>query len=450
MKRSIISQYTKIPLWCIVCCALAISAYFLAPSLHAQSQSAADSQDALKKEKARTEKEISATQSKITENERRTRHAFEQLNQLDDQINRQDSTIINLQNQLEELEIRTIVLNDSLERLKWEDSVLCVRIAEGFRLRHIQKHRINPLAFITSARSIKQIRQRLNYINRIQSARSSRIADMRLHRVLIRDIQDQIATLETEHKLAINQLGSSKSVLYSRLDASKKNALKLLYEGDELNRQLLNKNNAIRRHDAEINRIIGREQRREADRQYAADNNASATTRVSPAFGSVSAPSLATNGYAKAASTSPEPLPLEIDISKAFLQSKGSMPFPVTGSYNLMAASPKSPAADAGGFRFDDSAIVIAASKGAKARSVFDGTVASVFFIDGYENIVMIRHGDYVTVYSGIGNVNVRKGEKVQSGQTIGSVASDNGKAILHFEILKDRTKLDPLQWVAG
>lgn len=82
---------------------------------------------------------------------------------------------------------------------------------------------------------------------------------------------------------------------------------------------------------------------------------------------------------------------------------------------------------------------------------MFDGTVSYIFRMDGYQNVVMVRHGSYLTVYAHIDGLSVRKGDKVKAGQAIGSIFSDptnSGRCTLHFEVRNEREKLNPLQWV--
>ena len=98
-----------------------------------------------------------------------------------------------------------------------------------------------------------------------------------------------------------------------------------------------------------------------------------------------------------------------------------------------------------------NSGIDIEAAGEATARAVFDGEVTSVFRIDGYQNIVILRHGEYLTVYAGLDRITVRKGDKVRTGQRLGHIYADpddGGRAVLHFELRHERQKLNPSEWV--
>ena len=95
--------------------------------------------------------------------------------------------------------------------------------------------------------------------------------------------------------------------------------------------------------------------------------------------------------------------------------------------------------------------IDIATTEGAKARAVFDGEVTSVTKLTGANTVVIIRHGEYFTVYSNLENVTVKRGDKVKTKQNIGTVHTNKteGKTELHFELLKEQTRQNPANWLS-
>jgi murein DD-endopeptidase MepM/ murein hydrolase activator NlpD len=95
--------------------------------------------------------------------------------------------------------------------------------------------------------------------------------------------------------------------------------------------------------------------------------------------------------------------------------------------------------------------ISISTEAGAKVRSVFNGEVSRVFGITGGNTAVIIRHGKYLTVYSNLREVTVKKGDKVSTKQTIGTVytdSDDENKSILKFQIWLETQKLNPEDWI--
>ena len=94
--------------------------------------------------------------------------------------------------------------------------------------------------------------------------------------------------------------------------------------------------------------------------------------------------------------------------------------------------------------------IDIATDKNAEARTVFDGTVSRIFFIKGEGKAVLINHGEYFSVYSGLKEVIVKTGEKLLAKEKIGVVLTheEEDKTELHFEIWKGYNKQDPSKWI--
>lgn len=94
--------------------------------------------------------------------------------------------------------------------------------------------------------------------------------------------------------------------------------------------------------------------------------------------------------------------------------------------------------------------IDIEVSKGSSVQSVFLGVVSKVIAIPGYNMAVLIRHGNYLTVYANLSKVNVSSGDKVIAGASIGSLFSDSddARSTLHFEIWKESEKIDPILWL--
>jgi len=84
-----------------------------------------------------------------------------------------------------------------------------------------------------------------------------------------------------------------------------------------------------------------------------------------------------------------------------------------------------------------------------KVKSIFEGEVRRVAFIQGLGSTVIIKHGEYLTVYAGLKEVFVRSGQKVTTNQEIGKVLSNNeGVSELRFQIFKNTTALDPSSWL--
>ena len=133
-------------------------------------------------------------------------------------------------------------------------------------------------------------------------------------------------------------------------------------------------------------------------------------------------------------------------LSGTFESNKGRLPMPITGPYVIVGRYGQY--AVTKNVRLDNKGIDIRGKEGAKARVVFDGEVSAIFKYNGLNN-VLVRHGNYISVYCNLSSVSVAKGSKVKAREEIGVVHKDaSGNAVLHFQLRKETTKLNPEVWL--
>ena len=135
-------------------------------------------------------------------------------------------------------------------------------------------------------------------------------------------------------------------------------------------------------------------------------------------------------------------------LSGVFEKNKGRRPMPITGSYAIVSRFGQYNVEGLKNVKLDNKGIDIKGQKGAQARSIFDGEVSAVFQFGGYTN-VLVRHGSYISVYCNLSSASVKQGQKLKTHDSIGIVATDaSGNTILHFQLRKETTKLNPEQWL--
>jgi septal ring factor EnvC (AmiA/AmiB activator) len=138
-------------------------------------------------------------------------------------------------------------------------------------------------------------------------------------------------------------------------------------------------------------------------------------------------------------------------LSSSFADNKGSLPFPLRGNYKIVTYFGIHQYKELTKVSVNCNGIEIETTPDNEARAVFDGVVSRIFILPGYHNSIIIRHGNYLTLYSLIKQVYVKQGDKVYTGQSLGKIYTDkeNGNStLLHFELWKEQTKLDPLPWL--
>ncbi len=138
-------------------------------------------------------------------------------------------------------------------------------------------------------------------------------------------------------------------------------------------------------------------------------------------------------------------------LSDDFSSNRGSLPVPVTGRFMIVGHFGQQQHENLVYVVTNNNGVDIRTDAGADARSVFKGVVTKVFAVPGYNSSVIIRHGNFLSVYSNLSHVYVKAGDHVGTRQSIGKVyfdSEDGNQAILHFQIWKETTKQNPEVWV--
>ena len=139
--------------------------------------------------------------------------------------------------------------------------------------------------------------------------------------------------------------------------------------------------------------------------------------------------------------------PVDYKLAEDFVKNKGKLPWPAEGpvvgrfgkQYHQVYKNLELP---------PNNGIDIAVSKGTEVKAVFKGVVSQVFVMPGYNQCVLISHGNYFTFYCKLKTVNVKAGEKVDTGEVIGKTDTINGESQLHFEVWQGTKPQNPSNWL--
>lgn len=142
-----------------------------------------------------------------------------------------------------------------------------------------------------------------------------------------------------------------------------------------------------------------------------------------------------------------EKKPVDLKLDGEFSKNKGKLPWPADG-----------PVVSGFGKHFHpvyknlelppNNGVDIALAKGTQVCSVFDGVVAQVIVMPGYNQCVLVQHGNYFTLYCKMKNLLVAQGDKVKTGQALGMIDTINGQTQLHFEVWKGKNPQNPENWL--
>ena len=146
-------------------------------------------------------------------------------------------------------------------------------------------------------------------------------------------------------------------------------------------------------------------------------------------------------------STKKQKAPVDMKLDAEFSKNKGKLPWPADGPvvsrfgkhYHPVYKNLELP---------PNNGVDIALAKGEHVKAVFDGVVSQVLVMPGYNQCVLIQHGNYFTLYCKMKNIAVKAGDKVKTGQLLGDIDTINGQTQLHFEVWKGKDPQNPETWL--
>ena len=155
----------------------------------------------------------------------------------------------------------------------------------------------------------------------------------------------------------------------------------------------------------------------------------------------------AESGKGKTSTSSTPKKPVDYTLAKQFEANKGKLPWPAEGPVVDHFGQHNHPVYPNLKLPFNNG-VTIALQKGTAVKAVFDGEVRQIVVMPGYNKCVLVQHGNYFSFYCKLGSVNVKSGDKVKTGQKIGTVDTIGDETQLHFQIWAGRTPQNPETWL--
>jgi len=372
--------------------------------------------DDLQKKKQNAEKEIEYTTKLLNEVQKNQKLSLNRVQLLNKQIEQRNSVISAMSGEISVYQ-EFIDNNNLAIRLMTSDiKAIKKEYAELIRSAYRNRNAYDQILFLLSADNANQAYRRWLYMKRYTAYRESQAEII----TAIQQALNQKAEKMEQQKLIKLQLvtDTKKEARQLSQEKTQKNSevQKLQKEQQTLRKKLQQQREIEQRLENEIQKIIEEEARK---------------SKVA-----------GTTGF----SLTPE----QKLVGESFAQNKKKLPWPVErGVITEHFGINQHPVLT--NVQTRNNGVSIATEAGSKVRAIFNGEVSRVFGITGGNTAVIIRHGKYLSVYSNLREVTVKKGDKVSTKQTIGTVytdADDDNKSILKFQIWLENQKLNPEEWI--
>ena len=388
--------------------------------------------DQLKKQKKVIENEISYTTSLLEKTKENKQASLQYISYLNKKISSQER-LIQISNielslikkQINKLENQILFTEQQIDKKGKE--ILALKNEYGKMLYSLQKNKNdrNSLMFIMSSETFNQAYKRVLYLREYSRMRKAQTLQ-------IIKSQDSLSA-SSERLILQKQLISEKKTESIDLISNKRNNLNKILESKQEKdskvaklqksekiflRKIKDQQKQARLIEEKIKRIIEEEIRLAREKLKTENNSISLTPEAQL-------------------------------LSDQFSANKGNMPWPLEQGL-IVSYFGKQKHHVFGNVETFNNGINIATNENAIIRSVFNGKVSRIFFIKGEGKAVLINHGEYFTVYSGLKTVSVKLGDEVLTKEQIGTVLTDNSekKTELHFEIWQGYDKLNPSLWL--
>ena len=376
----------------------------------------------LENKKKQLQKEIEYTNQLLNETKKNKKLSLNQLVTLNKKISIREELISTINSEIGLLDRHIQENNQSIKKLQDELAKLKAEYAKMIYYAYKNQDAYSRLMFVFASKDFEQAYMRLKYLQQYNDYRRKQaeaIAETQ------RNLNQKVQELEEKKADKRNLLGSQ--IAEKQSLSSEKTEKEVVLSGLQEQESKLKKDLAKKKKDAEnlqlaIQRLIQKELE-SAQKKAVADNKPRPQKIV----------------------LTPE----SEELSNSFAKNKGKLPWPVAkGIISERFGThphPLMPNID-----INNNGVDITTNSGSLSRAVFDGEVTGVANIPGAGQIVIIRHGEYLSVYANLKDVYVKGGDKITTKQNIGSIIydDDDAKTVLHLEIWKGQTKLDPEAWL--
>ncbi len=363
------------------------------------------------------QKDIKLAEKLLKETSKNKETTINQVSLLQTQINQRESLIKTYQSQVNALNKEIQKNKNGITAAKKDLNLFQQEYANLLVIAYRNKGKTNNLLFIFSSEDFNQAMRRMRYIQELNDQVKVKIEEIKATQEKINKQLNKNESNKKEIEKVLAKEKEERASLLKDRDKLNKDIASLKKKESQIQKDIKNKENETKKLKKEIEKIIAEEIKKAKEREELAKKNN-------------------TNS-------------IDYNLSSSFAQNKGKLPYPVeqgiiTGRYGL-SPHPTQPKVTV-----NNNGVDISTTRGAKARSIFDGEVCFVTS-QGNNNAILIRHGLYFTLYSNLEKVFVKVGDKVATGQEIGRIHTNvsDGKTVLHFEIWQEnRTTVNPALWI--
>ncbi|MBN8578878.1 MAG: peptidoglycan DD-metalloendopeptidase family protein [Cyclobacteriaceae bacterium] len=390
--------------------------FLLALSLATQAQK---SKTQLQREKQKSLEKIKETERILAETSQQKKNSLGELTALNQRIAQQEALIKSIQGEVSLLDYDISENNQIIDALARDLNKLKQEYTSMLFAAQKASGKIDKLTFLFSAQSFDQMLMRLKYMEQYGKARQDQAVAIQKVQGILKE-QVRLTEIKRSEKNALLNEQVKENQQLTQLKQKQRTLVQSLEKQEkQLRKELEETRKAVAELDNLIAKIIKEEMERAAREARERDKTKTGRDLTEAA----------------------------IALSASFEDNKQKFPWPVAGFVSQNFGRQAHPVLK--GIIIQNDGINIQTRAGETVKSIFNGEVSAVSFTPGFGNTIIVRHGEYFTVYTGLKEILVKKGQQVTTNQNIGTiVVNSSGIPELRFQIRKNFDALDPQEWL--
>lgn len=374
------------------------------------------SSDELKQKQQKLRQDIAYKEKLLQQIKQDSKSSSTKIVLINKKISQREALIQSIRDEIELIE-RKIELNEELI-LALEDDIS--RLKEEYAKMVVQAYKTRNTAdkvmYIFASEDFQQAYRRMKYLQQLSDYRQKQAEAILQAQKSLEAKRVHLEAQREEKNLVLNTQNQEKLTLNRERQEKEQELLKLGSKEAQYKKELQDAERAA----SELKDLI----KKAIEREIAARNKETGTT-------------------GSAYQLTPEAR----ELGNNFVANKGKLPWPIDKG-EITAYFGEQPHPFLNGIKVKNNGIKISTTEGGRARAVFDGEVTKILIIQGAGKAVMVRHGEFITVYTNLKETFVNTGDKVKTKEEIGIVLTDRGKTEFEFQLWQGMELLNPSYWI--
>ena len=370
-----------------------------------------DNLNTLKDQQNQVKKEMKKIDDSLSKNQLTTKQTLNEIERLNTDIKSRNDIIAQQNKEIAKLDQTISKMTGELQKMEIEYNAMKQKYVDLIYHAYLKNNSYSRLLFVMSAASFQESYRRFNYLQQFASLRKQQAEEIEASRIDLTLKKEQLDETKRLSEELLKQREQEQTQLLTEKQKQSSLVASLQKKEKELRKELEKQQKIANELNKKIEDLIAKEAAAEKKRQM----------------------------------TEAEKV-----ISGGFEKNKGILMWPVNGKITGRFGNQPHPVLK--GVTVNNKGIYITAAKGStEAAVVYDGMVTQCFSIPGSNNAVIVRHGNYLTVYANLVNIYVKVGDKVARGNKIGKIyedAEDGNNAVLFFQVWKEKDCLNPEDWI--